>query len=141
MNEVSLELFEDIKSLGLIINNKLKRNSHIDLKLANSNKICNFLWRNVHFQVKQQCKLLVNRSLILSVLLFSSIAWSPSINSLLRLESFQNEFLNGCQVRMTMTNAWRYLTCFLSATNLFVLMSFYSGNFGTKKSTSRLDWN
>ena len=93
LNKVSLEFFEDIKNLGLIINNKLKKNSHINLKLANSNKICNFLWRNVHFQVKQQRKLLVYRSLILSVLNFSSIAWSPSINSLRRLESFQKRVL------------------------------------------------
>ena len=62
------------------------------------------------FQVKQQRKLLLYRSLILSVLLFSSNAWSPSINSLRRLKSFQKRVLkwlsnsNDCDKWLRMLN-------------------------------------
>ena len=126
MVSVSLEFVEDIKDLGLIINNKLICNSHIDLKLAKSNKTFNVLRRNVPFQVKQLRKLLLDRSLILSVLLFTSIAWSHSVNSL-RLESFQKRVLKW------VSNSNDYDKCLQIARNLFVLMSICYGKTGTKK--------
>ena len=51
-DNVSLNFVEDIKDIGLIINNKLNCNSHIDLRLAKSNRTFNFLRRIVPFQVK-----------------------------------------------------------------------------------------
>ena len=93
MDNISLDFIEDIKDLGLIINKKLNWNPHIDLKLAKSNKTFNFLRRNVPFQVEQQRTILLYRSLILSVLLFISTAWSPSKNSLRRFENFQKRVL------------------------------------------------
>ena len=65
-----------------------------DFKFAKSTKTFNFLRRNVPFELEQQHKLLLYRSLVLSVLLFSFTAWSSSINSLRRFEIFQKRFLN-----------------------------------------------
>ena len=84
--------------LGLIINNKLNGNSNIGNKLAKNNKNFSFLKRNVLFQRK----LLLYRSLIFSLLLFSSAAWSPSVYSLRRLEMFQKRVLKGSQTLLVL---------------------------------------
>ena len=110
MDNVSLEIVEDNKDLGLIINNNFSWSSHIDLKLAKSNKTFTFYGEMCLFKLNSN----VN-SYSIDYQLYPCYSLAP-LHDHLQYTAFadskvlKNAFFNGCQIRMTMTYANRCST-------------------------------
>ena len=83
-----------ITDLGFLVAPNLNWKQHIDLKFAKSSKLFFFLKRNVPFETVKSKKKLLYKSLVLSVLLYGSPVWVPSIAYFRKLEKFQMKVLN-----------------------------------------------
>ena len=82
-----------MKDLGVYFDRQLKWKFHIDFKLSTSNRQFFHIKRNVPFCVPMMIKFNVYRSYVLSILLFNSQIWSPSLMLLRKLGSFHRKDL------------------------------------------------
>ena len=88
-----LHFNNQIEDLGFIVSCTLSWKAHLDSKLLKCNRIFKLLKRNIPFSVSSHKKLLLYRSLILSILLYGAPVWSPSLTMLHQLERFQYKVL------------------------------------------------
>ena len=80
---------KSIEDLGFTVTSNLDWKNHIDSKLAKCTKVLNFLRRNIPFSTSSSRKKLLYHSLVVSILLYGSPVWAPSITYLKKLEKFQ----------------------------------------------------
>ena len=80
---------KSIEDLGFTVTSNLDWKYHIDSKLAKCTKVLNFLRRNIPFSTSSSRKKLLYHSLVVSILLYGSPVWAPSITYLKKLEKFQ----------------------------------------------------
>ena len=65
-----LEPAEQVKDLGLVIDQKITSTKHVDARLAKANKVLYLVRRNVSYQTRQIVKLGLYKSLILPTLMY-----------------------------------------------------------------------
>ena len=81
---------EYIKYLGIIIDNKLTFNRHIETKCASATRVLNMLRRNLHF-APRQVKSTAYMTCVRPILEYASTCWSPvSLKQKKAIESVQN---------------------------------------------------
>ena len=88
-----LPVVNTIKDLGIIVFDNLYWDKHIQTKLIAARKSFQFLKRNLPRNVCTRTKLPYYRLCVLSVLLYGSQIWYPSLVYRLKLESFNMECL------------------------------------------------
>ena len=86
-NELPFE--KSIEDLGFTVTSNLDWTNHIETKLAKCTRVFNFMRRNIPFSTASPRKKLLYHSLVVSVLLYGSPVWSPSVTYLKKLEKFQ----------------------------------------------------
>ena len=90
MNGVPLENVGNFKDLGVVIDEKLTFNTHIDQLVSKCNRICGFIKRSVGFRAPSLVKFRLYQSLCLSSLDYCSSVWSPhNVTSIKKIESVQ----------------------------------------------------
>ena len=82
MKDVPICKVNEIKDLGFLIDNRLCWDSHIKHQLHKCSQILALLKRGVPFGLSCRKKLQLYQSLILSILLFCSEVWCPSVTCL-----------------------------------------------------------
>ncbi|ELU14566.1 hypothetical protein CAPTEDRAFT_134200 [Capitella teleta] len=65
------------KDLGVIFDKKLCFNSHIKFIVAKSNRVCGMIKRSIGYNVPQNVKLLLYKTLARPLLEYASLIWSP----------------------------------------------------------------
>ena len=81
----------EIEDLGLLFDRRLCWESHIKYQLHNCSQILALIKRSVPFGLSCWRKLQLYQSLILSIRLYCSEVWCPSVTCLKELEAFQKE--------------------------------------------------
>ena len=76
-NELPLE--KSNEDLGFTVTSNLDWTNHIETKLAKCTRVFNFMRRNIPFSTASPRKKLLYHSLVVSVLLYGSPVWSPSV--------------------------------------------------------------
>jgi len=97
MNGTPLEHVGSFKDLGVIIDQTLSFNSHVDEVILKCNKTCGFIKRSIGFNASTCVKLQLYKSLCLSILDFCSPVWSPftkmNIQKLERVQRSMSRFI------------------------------------------------
>ena len=88
-----LPVVNTIKDLGIMVSDNLSWDKHIQSKLIAARKSVQFLKRNLHRNVCTRTKLLYYRLCVLSVLLYGSQIWYPSLIYRRKLELFNMKCL------------------------------------------------
>ena len=112
MKDVPICEVNEIKDLGLLIDNRLCWDSHIKYQLHKCSQILALIKRSVPFGLSCWRKLQLYQSLILSILLYCSEVWCPSVTSLKKLEAFQKKFfrwLNPSASYQECLKTWNFL--------------------------------
>ena len=86
-----LESSKVIKDLRIYVSHDMTWKTHIEERLKKANKVLYLLRRNVALQVRQEIKLGLYKSLILTVLLYGSACTNPNREELQQLERFQKK--------------------------------------------------
>ena len=84
IQNVELKQVKSIKYLGVVIDNKLTFNEHIQLKAKKATTVLNMLRRNLHFAPKS-VKNKAFISCVLPIVEYASICWSPNSQKMTNL--------------------------------------------------------
>ena len=84
-----LPYVDKLKDLGFIVTRNLSWKEHINFKLLKSSRVFQFLKGNICHVISVNRKKLLLKSLLLSILLYSTPVWCPSVVDLKRMELFQ----------------------------------------------------
>ena len=91
MMDVPICEVNEIKDFGLLIGNRLCWDSHIKYQLHKCSQILALIKRRIPSGLSCWRKLQLYQSLILSILLYCSEVWCPSVTCLKKLEAFQKK--------------------------------------------------
>jgi len=91
---VDLVRVESIRDLGVVLDNKLSFDEHIEHIVAKSNKMLGFIMRTCKFFTNSRCITSLYFSFVSSLLNYASVVWAPTyaVHSD-RIESVQKKFL------------------------------------------------
>ena len=90
MNGTSLEHVGSFTDLGVLIDEKLTFNPHINQLISKCNKMCGFIKRSLGFRAPTIVKFRLYESLCVSLLNYCSPVWSPqNIGNVKKIESVQ----------------------------------------------------
>ena len=92
MKDVPICEVNEIKDLGLLIDNRLCWDSHIKYQLHKCSQTLAHIKRSVPSDLSCWRKLQLYQSLIVSILLYCSEVWCHSVTCLKKLEAFQEKF-------------------------------------------------
>ncbi|ELU02938.1 hypothetical protein CAPTEDRAFT_111494, partial [Capitella teleta] len=89
MNGAPMEHVDSFNDLGILIDEKLSFNTHIDQLISKCNRMCGFIKRSHVFRAPFQVKSRLYKALCLSILEYCSPLWSPQnvINVKKKIES------------------------------------------------------
>ena len=93
LGENPFVLVDQILDLGVLISKDLKWKDHILKAIQKSIKVFQFIRRALPFSLSIEKKLMLYKTLVLSILLYASPCWAPCCFSLQCLESFQKKVL------------------------------------------------
>ena len=116
-----------ILDLGVLISKDLKWKNHILKAIQKGIKVFQFIIRVLPFSLSTGKKLMLYKTLVLSILLYASLCWAPCCFSLQCLENFQKKCSDGSVLAWIMNVPWKDWISFQLVINLFGPMSFFSG--------------
>lgn len=113
INNKIIKHVTEIKDLGIILDQKLTYEKHIDYVSKKSNKMLGFIMRSARYFYDFKCFKSLYFAYVNSQLSFASVIWNPQYNKYIdRIENIQRKFLiYVCSKRAISINVFDYNEC------------------------------